>query len=371
MDRLLVLKAPIAVVSKDLDSNGNAVTATDLNDLGVGSLALVNDVSGNGFAITKENFKDGVLGTLSDDITPRTKWRFVVKDSSGGYSYSHDINPAKLSWNVQKYVAGTKQVSTYGFTVGSISGTNIQRIPLAINFNVYDLRQDGDKNITPNRITFKQSFYWNSTYSATTAELERELKVFVKKINSLAKGRYVASVASSVVTITALEFNIKFNVTIDEYAGNPISITPTNTTPFGYGYSTIEQAKQLEYRVSPSYGHNPIALPGEDNIYTHKSEIDESVPGYATIVIRSGNEPQHDLFVADNAGLVGTTYILIPQTTDTVSIDNGNLVMGGSGTAASPITTKKGLDNTESVIADIQSILTKIKALSITADSPV
>jgi hypothetical protein len=359
MDRLLVLSSPISTTSGD-GTNGKVVV-NSIDKLAKGSIALVNDVSGNYFATDKTGFKGGSLGSLTD-VTPRTKWRFVVKDGSGGYSYSHDINPAKLSWNVQNYIAGAKQVSTYTFGTSGVSGTNIQRVPLAINFNVYDLRQDGDKNITPNRITFKQSFYWNAGYSATTTELGRELNVFVKKINSLAKGRYVASVTGLVITITALEFNIKFNVTIDEYAGNPITIASANTTVFSYGYGTIEQAKQLEYRVSPSYGHNPIALPGEDNIYTHKSEIDESVLGYTTIVIRSGNEPQHDLFVADNAGLVGTTYILIPNDGSLTVEDTPN-----STSTAKPWGTSSPADIRDNIV----SILTKIKALSITADSPV
>jgi hypothetical protein len=340
MDRLLVLKHPLTSVA--------AHTTIDL--LSVGELGLVNDAQGNANIMTNALFAGGAF-TPGTSVTARTKWRFVV-GGLDGLSYSHDINPDKLSWAVGNYVAGAKQVTTYTFSIGTISNTNILRFPIAINFNVYDLRQDGDKNITPNRITFKQSFYWNAGYTGTSTELQNELKVFVKKINSLANGRYTASVTGLVVTITASDLNVKFNVGLDNPPGNIFSVAASDTTSFAYADGTLEQVKQLEYRVSPSYGHNPVNIPGEDNIYTHKSEIDDTVAGYHTLVIRSGNEAQHDLFVADNAGLIGTTYLLIPD----------------GGTAAS--TTGAVVTTGATAVTNIVKLLTAIKALRTGADSP-
>jgi hypothetical protein len=317
MDRLIV-----ATETTLKDRAGGAITSNDagviLSSLGRGSITLVND---EGYGYNSAQFLTPVALAPT---SPNTLWRFACGQEGKEPNVSHDINPYRFKWTRSDYAAGLKHIGTWTITPVAIPSANgLAKYAFALNAVISDLRTTGYKETIDQRISLRHSFYWSGTTGTTAqiAELHKEVQGFAKKLNALSKGRFVITTSASATTVTitstALEYNVIVRMHPDSLIQPAGTVVPTTNwvAATSYAEGLYESAKQLEYRVSPSYGHNPVLPDGieaEDDVW---SKVSDLVPGtgYTTYVIQSGNPAPHNLFVNDNAGLIGTQYILVPS----------------------------------------------------------
>jgi hypothetical protein len=313
MDKLLVVNKAYGVNrANSVMAAGNTVSGFSAT-LGEGSLALG---SSNGVTLLNSVFVASskvVTSLFTGAIGNNIKlYPFTGQKLENNPNFGHEIDPLHFEYRLQAAVAAVAKSSTYGVTSSVTLTDETKRYTLGLNFTFNDLRATGNKEIIDHRIEYRNSFYWDSS-SDVTSELNRELLAFAKKIERQTEGLVTVSVNSSnVITVTGSE-NVTFSLVRDKITHTNLGVAPTPVTAFTYGVGTPEQILDLERRCSSTYGANPLGTARGNSLYTKESEVNMNTL-YDTVIIKSYNASKNALFLNDNNGLIGTTYIAIDKT---------------------------------------------------------
>lgn len=313
MDKLLVINKIYGANRAGTAMTTGATVADFSANLGEGSLALG---SSNGTTLLSSVFvaSTKVVTTLFAGVTGSNirLYPFVGQGLENNPNFGHEIDPLHFEYSLQSAVAAVAKQSTYLVQLGETPPTETKRYTLGLNFTFTDLKATGDKEIIDHRIEYRNSFYWNY-YSSPVTELNQELKAFAKKIERQSKGLVTVTVSNAnLITITGSE-NVNFSLVRDKITVQALTVSPTAVTPFTYGVGTSEQIEDLERRCSSTYGANPLDTARGNSLYTKPSDVIKGAM-YDTVIVKSYNAAHNSLFINDNNGLVGTTYIAINNT---------------------------------------------------------